>query len=612
MTISKTTEANRTYGTIVLRGGRLTKWKGKAASLSPSLGQLIASVSPVALGRALMVGASKTATAAVLGGAGLIVTTSGASADCSPSGAGVYTCSSDATTTQTLTGSGSLLDVTIVDPATSFDTSGTVGADAFKLTSNAGITFEDETDGATITGGHDGINAEITGATGGISITTTGTTTGGDYGINVYNHGTGAVNITTTGTTIGTTGNGIFAKIYGTDLTINAATTTGATDGINAINSGTGALNITTSGAITGGTGYGIRTITAANKTSNITLNSGTVVSSTAGLGIYNNEGNSITTVNTGASVAGKIVLGDGVDSLDFAGGDFSDVTLFDGGAGTSDTLKFSGSSGSVNSTLFSNWESIEINKGSTIAFSNKALTINTLAINTGGTLDAVSGTFALTGNMSNVGTVNMADGDTGDKVTVSGNFSGSGQVNIDVDTKANTSDQLAIAGNSTGTTKLAFTNLTPGEETGVTIQDVVTVAGTSSATDFSLKGVSIVGNIYTYTLQYDAGSFNLVGALNSTVEVISATVIESGSTTSFSSNKRNGDLTINTGGTLNAVSGTFALTGNMSNSGTVNMADGDTGDKVTVSGNFSGSGAINIDVDTKANTSDQLAIVWP
>ena len=213
MTISKTTEANRTYGTIVLRGGRLTKWKGKAASLSPSLGQLIASVSPVALGRALMVGASKTATAAVLGGAGLIVTTSGASADCSPSGAGVYTCSSDATTTQTLTGSGSLLDVTIVDPATSFDTSGTVGADAFKLTSNAGITFEDETDGATITGGHDGINAEITGATGGISITTTGTTTGGDYGINVYNHGTGAVNITTTGTTTGTTGTGIVAAI---------------------------------------------------------------------------------------------------------------------------------------------------------------------------------------------------------------------------------------------------------------------------------------------------------------------------------------------------------------------------------------------------------------
>ena len=93
MTVSKTTDANRTHGTIVLRGGRLTKWKGKAASLSPSLGQLIASVSPVALGRALMVGASKTATAAVLGGAGLIVTTSGASAACDEGATGVYTCS---------------------------------------------------------------------------------------------------------------------------------------------------------------------------------------------------------------------------------------------------------------------------------------------------------------------------------------------------------------------------------------------------------------------------------------------------------------------------------------------------------------------------------------
>ena len=125
--------------------------------------------------------------------------------------------------------------------------------------------------------------------------------------------------------------------------------------------------------------------------------------------------------------MAGKIALGKGIDILVLAGGDLSGVTQFDGGGGTSDILKFSGSSGSINSARISNWESVEINKGSTIAFSNKALTINTLGINTGGTLNAVSGTFALTGNMSNSGTVNMADGDTGDKVTVSGNFSGSG-----------------------------------------------------------------------------------------------------------------------------------------------------------------------------------------
>ncbi len=778
MTVSKTTNVSRTHGTVVLRGGRLTKWKGQAASLSPSLGQLIASVSPVALGRALMVGASKTATAAVLGSAGLIVTTSGASADCTGSG-GVYTCSGtmgdddgDLNTTTTT----NLLDVT-VSPSTTFNvTSG----DAFDLDNKVGITFTNNNPEVTIAGAVDGINA-LNYGDGALSITTTGTTTGGgdgirayndgtsltinaatttggNYGIHAYNKGDGALSITTTGTTTGTTKYGIFASngyellgsVYGTSLTINAATTkggdhgikaknigsgalsitatgtttgtnydgiyannssagtsftinaatttggddgieaknygsgalsittsgattgtsgdgifaynssagtsltikaanttgatdgidaknygegalsitttgdtesgngsvgiraynkstgtdltinaatttggvhgiyainngtgelsittnttggigvgiyannkgtgvlsitttgtttgtnydgiyannssagtsltinavttTGGEDGIDAINSGTGALNITTSGAITGGTGYGIRARTAANKTTNITLNSGTVVSSTAGLGIYNNEGNSITTVNSGASVAGKIALGKGIDILVLAGGDLSGVTQFDGGGGILDILKFSGFSGSINSARISNWESVEINKGSTIAFSNKALTINTLGINTGGTLNAVSGTFALTGNMSNSGTVNMADGDTGDKVTVSGNSAGnatgSGQIKIDVDTKANTSDQLAIAGNSSGTTKLAFTNITPGEETGVTITDVVTVAGTSSATDFS---GSMLTGIYTYNLQYDAGDFNLVAALNSTSAV--------------------------------------------------------------------------------------------
>ena len=214
--------------------------------------------------------------------------------------------------------------------------------------------------------------------------------------------------------------------------------------------------------------------------------------------------------------MAGKIVLGDGVDSLNFAGGDFSGVTLFDGGAGTSDILKFSGSSGSVNSTLFSNWETVEINDGSTIAFSNSALTAGTLSINTGGTLNAVTGTgtFAMRGNLSNAGMIAMADAATSDKVTVLGNFTGGGQIKLDVDTKAKTSDQLAIAGNSSGTSQISFTNLTPGEETGATINDVVTVAGTSSATDF--RG-SLVGGIYTYNLTYDAGDFDLIGALNST-----------------------------------------------------------------------------------------------
>ena len=178
MTVSKTTNACHSYGTTILRGGRLIKWKGQVASLSPSLGQLVASVSPVALGRGLMVGASKTATAAVLGSAGLIVTTSGASAACTPGNLGVYTCSGamgngdgDLNTTTTT----NLLDVT-VSPSTTFNvTSG----DAFDLDSSAGITFTNNNSEVTIAGAVDGINAYHDGTYGGaLSITTTGTTTG--------------------------------------------------------------------------------------------------------------------------------------------------------------------------------------------------------------------------------------------------------------------------------------------------------------------------------------------------------------------------------------------------------------------------------------------------
>ena len=220
----KKIDPDATYATALWRGGRLTKWKGQAASLSPSLGQLIASVSVFALGRALTVGASKTATAALLGGVGLILTTSGVSAACdeSPLGSGVHSCSGEINGTVALISAGDQLTIT------------------------------------------------------------------------------------------------------------SSATITGDTDGINARNYGTGALSITTSGAITGGTGYGIKAKTTAGKTVNITLNSGSAVSSATGLGIFNDGGNSTTTVKAGASVAGKIVLGAGDDNLVLAGGDLSAVCNLD------------------------------------------------------------------------------------------------------------------------------------------------------------------------------------------------------------------------------------------------------------------------------------------
>ncbi|MDA7760082.1 autotransporter outer membrane beta-barrel domain-containing protein, partial [Amylibacter sp.] len=360
---------------------------------------------------------------------------------------------------------------------------------------------------------------------------------GGDNGIQAYNYGSGALSITTTGMTTGTKGDGIYAYNSSEstgDLTIVAAKTSGGDDGIQAINYGSGKLSITTSSMITGGVDYGISTHTSINETAYVTLNSGAAVSSTAGLGIYNNKGNSVITVNTGASIAGEIVLNEGADSLEFAGSDFSTVTLFDGGsdslgliepielskisisvAENSDTLKFSNSSGSLNGDKVTNWEAVEINDGSTISFSNNSLTADMLSINTGGTLNMLSGAFALTGSLGNLGTFNMSDDNTNDSVAVSGDFSGGGQLTMDVDTTTDTSDTLVITGNSSETTEITFTNLTPGIATGNTIEDVVTVAGISSATDFS---GSVASDIFNYALKYDnAGSFDFVGSITGT-----------------------------------------------------------------------------------------------
>ena len=246
MNMVKKIDPDATYATALWRGGRLTKWTGQAASLSPSLGQLIASVSVFALGRALTVGASKTATAAVFGGVGLILTTSGVSAACdeSPLGSGVHSCSGEINGTVALISAGDQLTIT---------------------------------SSATITGDTDGINARNNGS-GALSITTTGattgtvdhgieawndprgtdltidaaTTSGGKDGIYAVNYGSGALSITTTGTTIGTDTDGIEAWNYGTDLTIDAATTSGGEFGIYAVNDGSGALSITTTGTTTG------------------------------------------------------------------------------------------------------------------------------------------------------------------------------------------------------------------------------------------------------------------------------------------------------------------------------------------------------------------------
>jgi outer membrane autotransporter protein len=669
--------------TSVLRGGRLIKWKGKVASLSPSLEQLVTSVSPVALMQALSIGTKKAAGAAALSSAGLIVITSVANAACVEGPEAIYVCSTDETTTQSLTGGDQeILDVSLGSGLT-FDTTNSTGA-AFDLQAEGGIRFTNNYADTSISGKTVGLylfmDSPQEGNSGAITITTAGDVNGSDAGIRAQNNGSGALSITSTGqvtaiSEIGSRGTGIDAynsssgtdltitttaevkgrgtgiqaqnngsdalsitstgqvtgeihegidaynsssgtdltitttaevkgrgagiqaqnngsgalsitstgqvtstnnymegagidadnsssgtdltissaavtSFYygiqaqnngsgalsitstgqvtgdgdigidadnsssGTDLTISSAAVTGGYHGIDASNSGSGTTTITTAGEIRGGTGAGISTDGPAGATVRVALNDGSDVSATSGSAIVDTDADASVTVNTGASVTGSIALGDGDDTLTFAGGGFSGVTRFDGGDSASDVISFAGSSGALDSTMLFNWERVEINAGSTMSFSNNSLAVSNLNIGTGGVFDAMSGTFTLTGNLTNRGTLNLADNYANDVVNVSGNFTGGGQINMDVNTATQTSDSLNITGNASGTTQIAFTNTTPTIESDNIIANVVTVQGTSSATNFS---GSVVGGIYTYNLEYNVGNFDLVGTMNST-----------------------------------------------------------------------------------------------
>lgn len=316
--------------TPVIRGGRLTKWKGRVASYSPTLGAVMASVSPTSLGTAAIV-----AVPMLLGGA------NSALANCIDEGGGVFTCSTPSNTEQDLNAAAVLLDVNVA-PLVNFDTAGN-GTDAFDLDGDSGIDFTQAPPGGVIRADADAINATNL-TSGDLSITTTGvvegdadgdgtgtgirasngmgagsltinvggTVSGGDYAIFATNSGDGALTITTSGNVTGDTdgdgdGSGIGAIGNGTDLIIDAqGDVIGGNYGITANNNGSGTLSITTAGIVTGTNSMGINATNSTNGTS-LTINAQDDVSGNEeGIYAYNHGSGSLSVTAMGSVTGGS------------------------------------------------------------------------------------------------------------------------------------------------------------------------------------------------------------------------------------------------------------------------------------------------------------------
>ena len=323
------------------------------------------------------------------------------------------------------------------------------------------------------------------------------TTTGAEaHGLGALTFGSGNADISATGGTIsagGADAHGVFAQSVGGDtfITVNTEVTGGS------------------------GTGYAVRTETAAGQDSTIAIGSAADISSAAGLAIFNDEGESETTIAGGATVAGEIRLGDGSDTLDVElGTDITNITVMDGGDDTSGddgwidvlTLRNQNIADPQNAPTLINWEEVNIIDSTLAADGTTAGTVN--AMNSSVTLGGTSAVTDLLGSTEDQAITvtddtviaNVLEGAGGaDTLSVTGNASVTGGVfgggaGQDASGLADAADTITI--NTTGTVQVV--------ESGAGADDIELLGGTittdvlGQADDdtITLDGATVTGSI--------------------------------------------------------------------------------------------------------------------
>ncbi len=222
---------------------------------------------------------------------------------------------------------------------------------------------------------------------------------------------------------------------------------------------------------------------------------------------------------------------GDGSDIASVTAAEYDGTQVLDGGDDTDvadgfiDALTLQGVNVTVNSGSVVNWESVTVldgtvdfgtdftvgsgsglglmaGSGGVISSSGDFSLMGDLETLVGGIYQNRSGAAALIevmGSIRNAGTINVQDGITGDTLSVSGDYSGTGALQLDVDFSGDTADTLVIAGDVvSGGTTIFVADISTGAASGNDIL-LVDVQGTTSDGDFQLAGgaVDVGGMVY-------------------------------------------------------------------------------------------------------------------
>ncbi|MVZ97689.1 autotransporter outer membrane beta-barrel domain-containing protein [Sphingorhabdus sp. IMCC26285] len=553
-------KARAGFTSIMLRGGRMTKWKGQVASYAPQVGHL-QSVSVAAMAAALAFG-------------GAMAVPSEAMAQ----------------------------DVNVViDTPPPFDSVKHVnnGTGALNIEASVGIVGDNAAVEATNGPDATDLNIDITAAI------------GANNGILANNGGKGATSITATQAVTGLAGVGIDAQNgpNTTDLTIDVANVTGANIGIRAINGGTGVTTVTSTGLVTGafngvyvdarentqGVSVSVKDVSATG-TANFSdainvqnggagstvINASGAVSSTAGAGI------AATNLN-GSSATDLLIVANSVTGDDFgivvsnrgAGGGKTSITA------TGDVTATDGGSIGIDA-LNANPNTTDL----TIDVANvTGANIGIRAINGGTGVTTVTSTGLVTGAFNGVyvdarentqgvsvsvkdvsageNAINILNGGSGlTNIAVNGLIAGGDHgINLsngDTDANLDATVTLAVGGNVTGA------NSAINLENGGTGNAKLTLNGDITAATTAISAVSLGSGTASVTVNGDISGVTGVSFINglNTADVNGVvTVVDGGSVTGtvngISAINNNGASAINlvsTGKVSGGTTGIFAI----------------------------------------------------
>lgn len=300
--------------------------------------------------------------------------------------------------------------------------------------------------------------------------------------------------------TTGPDSDGIDVTTTTGDQTITAGpiTVTGpGSDGIVAT-SGCAQIAITAQGAITSTSGTGILAESACG-VAVTTLPGAAVSGGAAGIDVTSGTGASIVLGDAVSSGTGPAINADGAAAtvtVQPTGRIVGYVDLTD----SNDTLTNNGTFDATGTSSFG---------GGTDTLVNTGLIRVRPAATAPGTV-----TFAGLESTVNSGLIDLRNGQIGDVLTLSGNFTGTGnsQVGLDVAADAGTADRLVVAGAATGSTALLINPL----GTGVLVNGALLVdagAGTTAGAFFLPGGVATRG-LVDYRIAFDtpANDFRLFG----------------------------------------------------------------------------------------------------